>query len=244
MRLGRDLLAAVAAAVAAATIILAGAPTPLRVVAGLPLLLVLPGYALGLAIVVAGSIGRIERVLVTVSLSLCTTILLTVLINLGPWRLSTTTWALGVSAATVVAAMVAAARGPAEEVHTLSWPNLRSRDILILAIAIVVVAASAALAWHPLPPPSTVRGYSELSLVRHGEGVRVDVGSFELRPRRYRLELFADEALVQFWTDIRLSAGQRWTRRVTLAGSDLEAILYRTDRPHSPYRAVRLFLPS
>ena len=89
-----DLALVCALALAALILALLGTSSPmLQLLLGLPLVLVLPGYALTAALFPHGALGGADRALFTLGLSLCAAILCGFVLNRTPWGLRPESWA-------------------------------------------------------------------------------------------------------------------------------------------------------
>jgi uncharacterized membrane protein len=235
-----------AAALVTVTIVVASldAPFALRLIAGSAVLL-LPGYAWSRVLFPTGETGAAERTLSTLALAVANVITITVLLYRSPWPLTARSWAIGTAAAGFVALVVLLLRpdrtGPRPPWG--NWPLPRRRDVVLVGLSVVVLAATAVLAFRPLSPPTGVTGYTELSLSRDGNHVVLGVASFELHSTHYRIELARDGVVTQTWEDVALDPSRSWTQVGELAGTSIEARLYRHgDDPTTPYRNVRLLV--
>lgn len=85
-------------------------PSFVRVLFGLPLVLVLPGYALSGALFPSGTFEPLERALVSVGLSLVSSVLGALLLNVTSSGLRTTSWALLLSVLSLTALLAAGYR--------------------------------------------------------------------------------------------------------------------------------------
>src|SRR5262245_13923461 len=119
-----DLALVCALALAAMALTLLGVSSPaLRLLLGLPLALVLPGYALMSALFPRHRLGGVERTLFTLSLSLSTVILCGFVLNRTPWGLRPESWAVILSEIILGASLIAAVRrhlipaSPASQPH-------------------------------------------------------------------------------------------------------------------------------
>jgi hypothetical protein len=242
------LIVALWAAVAAALLQFDSLPQELRFVAGVPLVLALPGYALSYVLLGTHVLGALERTVMSVVLALTVSILGTLLLDLLSLTLSTRVWSLFLAAVTVVACAVAGRAGTVVRPERSSWRTPRLRDAAAVGVAIAIAWAAVVLARTPLRPPRGVTGYTQLwALPVAGDiGIEFGVANHELGPVRYRLELTGDERAKRQSVELRLAPRQQWTWVVaTLSfGSSnvVTARLYRADRPRSVYRYVRLRL--
>jgi uncharacterized membrane protein len=234
------------AAAAAAVLQLDSLPVVLRFVAAFPLVIALPGYALGYVLLGTRPLGAPERAVVSVALALTATILATLLLDLLSLTLSAGTWSLFLAATTVVACAVAGTARTDSRRERRTWRPPRLRDAVAVGIAVAITCAAVVLARTPLRPPSGVSGYTQLWALPVAGGVEFGVANHELGPARYRLEVSADGHATHRWVNLRLSQREQWTWVVPsrfLSSSDVvTARLYRADRPRALYRHVRLSL--
>ena len=96
-------LAMAVAGVAMAIVLLDFAPPPIRIAATLPLVILLPGYALTSALFARQTTELPIGLLLSVGLSLAITILEGLLLNLTPWGLQATSWALALGGTILIA---------------------------------------------------------------------------------------------------------------------------------------------
>ena len=106
-----DLLVAAALAVLAAFFALvAGIPTPARIVVAIPVVFAAPGYTVTEALLPRRDRGPVERVLLAVALSISVSVLGGLLLNLLPAGLTRTTQTLLLGVVTLAGAAAAAVR--------------------------------------------------------------------------------------------------------------------------------------
>src|SRR5689334_8130820 len=106
-----DLALACALALAALVLIVLGVSSPaLRLLLGLPLVLLLPGYTLTAALFPDRALGGADRALFTLSLSLSTAILCGFVLNRTAWGLRPESWAVILSTVVLGSSMIAFAR--------------------------------------------------------------------------------------------------------------------------------------
>src|SRR4051794_12377385 len=79
----------------------------LRTLCVLPLVFVLPGYALVAVVFPNGALGYAERILFSVGMSLAIAIFGGLLLNLLPWGLQATPWAILLAGTTLIGCLVA-----------------------------------------------------------------------------------------------------------------------------------------
>jgi len=234
----RYIVTAVAAIAAAMVLLLIGltgaggvAAAVLRIVAGLPLILVLPGYALS-ALVLPGrpaAIGPLLwRAMWVVGLSLAVTVLGGLLLNLTPVGLTRTSWTISLTAVTLLATAVSARRSARD--LAVPWTRAGMRMAAGYAVAAVAISgaaiglAIASAGWQHSPgfaqlwlvPASSTAGSGRASLgVRSGYS---HAQAFHLVLRRG-----TDAALSWNFT---LGSGQTWQHTISApAGQHVTAQL-------------------
>jgi hypothetical protein len=233
----RNLAATAAVTGAAVLVVLVGraiggsaaAPTTLRTIAGLPLVLVLPGYALSLLLLPSVP-DRAWRAAWSVGLSLAVAVLAGLLLDLIPAGLTTVTWT-AVLAGVTLAALAAVAFRPAAAPpraepsggatgRRWNWPALAG-PALAAAFAAGAVALAVVSAPWPRPP-----GFAELRLVpAPGPAASVGVRNAYPGAETFRLTVQNGRSAPMTWT-ITLGPGQEWQRAVpAVAGKPLSARL-------------------
>jgi uncharacterized membrane protein len=217
----------------------------LRIVCALPLLLVLPGYALTKALFRRQRLETAAVALLSTSLSLSIAIVGAVGLNTAGFSLERTTWIVFLVALTWVFCLLAS-RAPAERVPRRRVVlTLRRVDLALLLIAALIVVGAMVLALTVLPAKN-VRGYTALSIVPASTdgAVQVTVKSEELHRRAYRVELRVAGQLAA-GRSVRLAPGEQWQRSISVDlppdtnAARVEAVLYR-DEQTTPYRTVWL----
>jgi uncharacterized membrane protein len=240
-------LVAAAALVCAAGVLVDAMPTVLSVAFALPLVLVLPGYALVEALGGA-SLDALRRLVLALALSIATDVVLALVLDRFPFGLTARSWAVGLAATTCAATVVALRRRTPDDRRARTIGGLRPRlvDVAALVVAAVIVTITVAVARTPLPATGA-QGYTMLWLTR-GKGpatVRVGVQSGELRTTTYRLVVRAGRRVVYRRPALRLAPGRRVVEATRLpragagAPGPVAATLYRAGDPRV-YRRTRL----
>jgi uncharacterized membrane protein len=247
-----DLAAAAAAALFALAVAAIADSGPLVAVALLPLVLVLPGYALTAILFPPGTIDRDLRIVLTASLSIAATALsglvLQIFVDLGR----------GVVAVTLAAIVVAAAAAASRErerrqdkAPSLSVPRLPAPTLLAFAAAVAICGVAVAIATEGAERQLDQPHFSGLWLVPKGapetppNGPPVVVGASneERRERGYRLVVRRGGSTVGAW-DFRLPADGEWEK--TLTASELSTgggpLVAQLERGGDVYRRVAIEL--
>ncbi len=240
------LLACVLAAVAALLALWLDDGNIARAVFALPLVLWLPGYALGAALFPAHDLQRVERVLIGLGLSIALSVVCGFALDLTPWGLTTTTWAFALLGITLLASGAAlwrrspqrAGRAPARIPRSA---GLSARDTVLFSLAAVLVLTAVAVArFGALGQPG--EGFTQLSMVpAPDQSVLISVSSAETQALTYRLVLKSGNTNLHEWPSLQLRPGQQWSARVSLPSPQvpaLQVVLYRSDAPDQPYREV------
>jgi uncharacterized membrane protein len=241
-----------ASAAVATGVALSPAPVPIRVAFAAPLALFLPGLAVGNALF-ASTIPWIERITVSIALSLGVCVVGGFALHWTPTGLTAASW-VGVLLATTMVGVVIPRRRPAAqdpEVRPRSAPWLSTHGRLLVAVpvAVVVLALAVVLARTPLPAKG-VRGYTALWLVpveNQRDAVHIGVESAELETTPYRLELRVAGQLT-LTRLLTLRTGAEWSAVVDASPiasgqRSFEALLYRANEAQSPYRRATLVFP-
>jgi hypothetical protein len=217
----RDLaLAGVIALAALAAVSLEVTPV-LRVALAVPLVLFLPGYAVGAALLPSRSLEPIERFLVSLGLSFGLTILVGIALGLSPAGLGPLSWAVSLAGVTLVGCLVALARRVRARI---AGPGF-ARPVVPLGGALLILLASVLLAdvllgarlvalQQEAPAPEQLwmlRGDAPEDVRL---GVRAGPGGGE-----YTVRLSSAGELVQRF-DLELAEGETWQ---TLASVPAEA---------------------
>jgi uncharacterized membrane protein len=253
MRRQADLAAAVVtAAVAAQVVSLVPDLHPLKIALSLLLLLFLPGYSLTAALFPPGALEPARRLLLSVALSIALAVVIGLVLNLMPFGLRLTSWAIALVVVITGACAVAAFRRrarPASAPVRISRPSAASIGLLIAATAIL--GAAVAFARTPLAAKK-VQGYTALWLLPTRDSapsaVRVGLASAELDTTNYRLVILL-KGRPTYVRRLVLHPGRRFVQTVDLGKSAalphirVEALLYRQQDPQSIYRDVSFWTP-
>jgi hypothetical protein len=256
----RDLLLVAAATLLAAAVELAPVDAgPVRAVVALPVVFLLPGYAISAALLVHTPVAFGERVMYSLGISLATVMLSGLLLAITPWGLQAGPWALMLLGATLVAALVAHSRRAGSSTQP-SWIGIPRPDVgqsVLFGLAAFLLAGALLFAafgqankpyadftqlWIlPANAPATQPGQDEIQL-----GFQ-NMGKVTLT---YRLELTDNGILLHEWPDrgespITLQPGQKWETTIAVPADafhtgPVQATLYRLDDPTTPYRTVYL----
>lgn len=246
-----DLVAAIVVATTCGVLtLLAPGDSAVRLVVALPLLFVLPGYAVTAALFPKRSLGIPEQVLYSVGLSLAVVMVGGFALHWTPWGLQAESWVIFLFCVTLGASVIARMRRRRgwSVVTTPLNVGLDSRQGLLLGLAALVVVAAVGLSRTPMPPQG-IQGYTLLWILPAGDGnpnaVRLGVSSREFTPTEYRLQVLVEGQIAQEWPALQLAPGEEWETAVSVPGNSsntrtVEATLYRLDAPSVVYRRVTL----
>lgn len=254
----RDIVVVVAITIVAVALAFVLPPdwVPGRIVI-LPLVLVLPGYALTSALFPGREFGIQERLVFSLALSLVLVIMGGLLLNLTPWGLRAGPWAVFLAAITFGACAVALVRRRRQGISNpgsipIRKIQLNFRQGLLLGLAALIVGGAIALsiigaARQPYP------GFTQLWMLPAGgsnpkNAVHLGVSNMELTAMEYRLAVSVDGKVVKEWPTIDLNTHEQWVATLLIpqtghtGSAKIEAALYRMDAPTTLYRHVVLWL--
>jgi uncharacterized membrane protein len=242
----RDLVLVVALACAGFLVALLSAPVWLRSVLLVPLVLILPGYALAANLFAPRSVSPGERSVYVVVLSIAVAALGGLIVQLAI-GLDRRSWAVLLATVTVLAAVRGIRETPREPapVPAMPWrPALVAAAFLIASLIAGLAIASAGDGLHEAQSKIRFTAFWLLpSLGAEGATVVVGARSHEGRPTDYELRLRQGGRSLAS-EDLTLVAGERWERSypVTAAPSG-ETVTATLLREHRPYRRLDLTPP-
>jgi uncharacterized membrane protein len=222
-------------------------PDPVRVAAVLPLLLILPGYALAAALFLPGEISRELRAVLSVAFSVAASVLggLVVQLVIG---LDRPVWGSLLVLVTVLAAAQALRRRdrlPVDlGVARPSPPWVGPASLAAFVAALAIAGGAIAIATGGVHRQRNASRFSSLSLVPDATSgaapVRVEVLNHEGRSVAYRLIARRGPRTIGRWR-IHLGANQDWqTQLAASAMSGKGRLIARLDRGGRPYHRVAL----
>lgn len=243
-------LTVIAALVAAGILLLQINSIPLAPWLALPMVFVLPGYALSLALFAKNTLGGVERALLSVGLSIAVVIIGGFFLNLTPWGLQPFTWLVLLVGITVLVGLVGLLnrRAPVWMARRTLRLEIPGRAVLVFAAALVLLLLALRVAQLP-SPANVVEGYTALWLVpsnpTNPDVVELGLSSAELETVSYQLKLQVNGQTIQEWNPITLAPGKPWQQTYVLPSSkgapqQVRALLYRLDSPGALYRNVLL----
>jgi uncharacterized membrane protein len=219
----------------------------------IPLVVVLPGFALTPVIFPQRYLTVAEQLLLNLGLSLTLVVLSGLILDWTPWGLQTLPWAIFLGSITVVAGGISLLRHgwkPLIPLRELDLRiNLRALTLFTLAglivIAALLVARNAAL-------QTNAPGFTQLWLLpgdKAGQDqLRLGLNNQEGAVVTYKLQVKLGSLVVQEWPALSLKPLEQWETLVTLppnlhSGDKIEALLYKAGAPDTVYRQVTYALP-
>jgi len=255
-----DLVIATACAlVTVAVVLLLPSLEPIRIVLGLPFVLLLPGYVLVAALYPRKEdLDSVERVALSFGLSIAIVPLIGLALNYSPWGIRLNPILAFVSLFIVMGAGAAMYRRqalPPEEAFAIVVPLPRWSQVRLATVAQAVVvvlcligfgAAAAFLAtsrgssesfteFYILDPEGRAEGYPQTLELGDGLTVILGVVNHEGGDASYEMEATVDGQVAALIDSVRLKDGERWEELVTLvpnqAGNSqkVEFLLYKEE---------------
>ncbi len=273
MRFLDDLIAILAATVILLGVIVGFPDSPVRVVLGLPFVLFFPGYALIAALYPRrDDLDGIERLALSLGLSLAVVPLVGLALNYTPWGIRLTPILVGLTlfiAACSLAAIRARTRLPAAErfpadvrpvlgtLRRLPWPAMAA-SAAVMAILLVVGFRTGFLGksrvgeafteFYVLGPAGKAQGYPRRVFVGEKGTVILGVINQEGQTAAYTVRIRAGSEVLRTLGPIGLQAGQKWEERVDFALQrpgkrvKVEFLLYMKGGDPPPYRRLHLWV--
>jgi len=245
-----DLVLAAGLAAAACLLVLSGSrPLGVRLVPGLALSTLLPGYAITALVFPLHKLGRCETAAYSLGFSLTLGALSGFVLDRLPSGLRPESWALWLCSVTLVSAWLAARRRSTVGcTHAPPRPSLRMdrRQAVLLALAgLVGMAAIGTAFWGALHQPQP--GFTQFWMLPAEElqqpSLRIGLRNYEQAPQTYRIEVAASGVRVQV-IHLGLDPREHFEALLDLeelspAGAEpvnVTAVLYRANDPDQPYR--------
>lgn len=222
-----------------------------RLLCALPLVFFLPGYAITAALLAPRSLGGVEQLLFSLGVSVAVTALSGLILNLTPWGLQTSTWAITLAVIVLVAGAIAWLRSgsDAAPVPAERHSKLHFRDGIFVGLAVLVTGTAFGLTRLPAAP-NGVAGYTSLWMVPASKGssndFRLGIQSSEFTETHYRLQVSVNGQVVQELPELSLQPGQAWETEFSLQSNQIGsgpvvADLYKLDDPGTIYRHVKIW---
>lgn len=223
----------------------------------LPLVFLLPGYALTAAFPGREALDIPKRLVFILGISLVVVVIGGLILNFTSFGLNAGSWAVYLSSITIAASIVALIRRQRGSVAASGALRAGAigftfRQGLLLGLAALIVCAAFALSIIGAERQPT-QGFTQLWLIpaaaNANKAISLGVSNMEGTTMEYRLALSINGKVVQTWPSIDLNPNQNWTTTLvippsTVSSSKVEAVLYRADAPTKIYRYVILWLGS
>lgn len=255
------LLGMMAVAVFTAAYALAGGDN--RVIStllALPMVLMLPGYAVVAALFPRRTLGKVELVVLSLGLSLAIAVLGGFALNWTPSGLRSGPWAVLLSGVTLGGCIVGLARQREQAMPYIERlrterlsVGLTLRQALLGGLAVLIVGGAFAISTAGVAQQQRAQPFTQLwilpaSVAQAKSAVHIGIRNMEQTTMAYTLDLTVDGKVAAVWPTIQLRSGEQWEATFVLPAADqtsarrLEALLYRADTPHAVYRHVALWL--
>jgi Protein of unknown function (DUF1616) len=252
MRGHRDLRRACLAAVACA---LAAALVPweiVRLAAGLPLTLFLPGYAIVAAAFGSRELAPPKRTTLSFAVSLMVLALGAFVLNIFPFGLETASWAVLLPLVVIAACRGAAMRRERPQRARAGRPALprpATGSLVLGALAAAIALGALALAERPLPAENA-KGFTALWMLptdKREDAVAIGVDSNQHDSHSYRLRVSLGKDQSKTYR-VDLDPGEERVYEVDVPSkpggrTHVVASLYKEGRPQKLYRRVTSWLP-
>ncbi len=273
MRFLDDLLVILAATALLLGVIAAVPASPVRVVLGLPFVLFFPGYALIAALYPRrDDLDGLERVALSLGLSLAVVPLVGLALNYTPWGIRLTPILVGLTVvitACSLAAIRARSRLPAGErfpadvrpvlgaLRRLPWPAIALSAAVIAGLLTVGFrtgflgksrVGEAFTEFYVLGPAGKAEGYPKRLFAGEKGTVILGVVNQEGQPASYTVRIRTGAAVLSTLGPIALGTGEKWEERVGFAlpqpgkRVQVEFLLYKKGAAPPPYRRLHLWV--
>lgn len=253
MKEHKDLRLARAVAVASAVLTLILPWGPLCLVAALPLVFFLPGYALATAIFARGRIPLRHLLVLSVGLSLAVLALGALPLNYLPGGVRAGWWALLLVIVVFAAARSAAIRRPSSRAAprpSSPWkPRLNPAQAGLSALGALAIVAAIVLAFIPVGAKDAL-GYTQMwirPLEGEKAGVEIGVDSGEQEEASYRLWVKFGEGEAPQGRYFKLAPGETrvvrlLTEKQPAKAEQIRAALFKQGGPGHAYRRVSAWI--
>lgn len=204
--------------------------SPVRIVLGLLQVLVLPGYALTSALFPRISdIDGVERLALTLGLSIAVVPLIGLILNYTPWGIRLTPIALSLSAFILAMSLIAWLRRravPEQQRYRLpvETPSFRN-NLLVIGFTVIAIGGVIALAntlrptetfteFYILGPEGKLENYPTLLTAGEPYELTFGIGNHEGRDMTY--SIMSPAGSTPFVHTVKVPAGETWEETLTL----------------------------
>jgi uncharacterized membrane protein len=221
----------------------------------IPLVMVLPGFAVTPVIFPQRHLTVAEQLLLNLGLSLSLIALSGLVLDWTPWGLQALPWAIFLGSITIVAggiALLGHGRKPLISLRELDL-RINPRALILFTLAGLIVIAALLVARNAALQANTP-GFTQLWLLP-GDKVGQSQNQFQLGLNNqeeavvtYKLQVKLGSMVLQEWPALSLKPFEQWETLVTLppglhSGDKIEALLYKAGAPDTVYRQVTYALP-
>lgn len=216
---------------------------PVRAIFAVPLVLVLPGYAITAAVLGRRSLVSNEMLPLSVGISLSATVLSSVVLNFMPGGLQAIPWAVLLLLIVLLGCRCAANRRDPADASVLRIPSPKPAAALCLIGGAALIVAALVLAQTTLHAPRAF-GYTQLWMTPADavdNRTRIGVISQQQHSIAYRLEVRLSGRAEPIVRSFTLSPGQARTLRIAPRSQraiKVEASLFKRGKPNAVYRQI------
>lgn len=222
-----------------------------RSVFGLPLVLILPGYALAEVLFYKRSLTPAHRLVISLGLSLTIDIVGGFILNILPGGLRTLSWGLLLGMFTVLFSLLAIPlrlRMSARRVPIVKVRVTFSQYLLLGLATVILIGALSYNTINTAQMPHS--GFTQLWMlpsIQSGKSCSVQLGiqNLEATTVTYRASMTINGEPVTTWSSIRLTPQQKWQHTISITPQptdnlSVEVQLYRLDTPQLVYRKANV----
>lgn len=211
---------------------------------------VLPGYAITAALYPRATIGALERLTLTLSISLAVATLGAVVLNATPRGIHSDSWALMLGGVTLAATAIAMyRRPPLVDVWAPTWPRSveETRGPAILLVLALIVSAGALVIAGQGAAGQSQPNFTQLWLLPTDDDDMVEVGvrNAEVDPLVMRLVVESGDTVLGEWRGTEVLPGQTFEQQIDIGDvssrDPIVATVYLENTPSEPFRQARLF---
>ena len=231
----------------------------LKILAGICLVLILPGYSLMKFVTsFENKLRIVDQFLLALGMSIPVDILTGLMLNLSLWGLNTNSWALSLGGIVISLNVLSFLRNRtgdnpylkiSQRKIYLSHSSILQLSILLISGIIILLAFELTrIGAENQPRTSFTQLWIQPTIQTDSYIASIGIKSFEEKRTEFRLQILMDGKTRKEWNSIDLEPDQEWENSIgfpTLESSNvnvIEAELYRLeDEENTPYRRVLLW---
>lgn len=222
----------------------------LRTVLALPLIFVLPGYLLTELLFYWRKIAPSHRLLLTLGLSIVIVIISGLLLNILPIGLQSISWVICLSFITLIEIVIVAVRRGKIAGSEIKIKVLHIYEYCLFGLALGGIIFALQYAREGMAQEPHV-GFTQFWMVPAGGNacaVKLGIHSFEPGQMAYSVSVAANDVPISAQFPAVLKVGEQVEQTLELPASvheetvNVQAKLYRLDRPGEVYRSVNIIL--